>query len=346
MSRELKRQNNRSQDLSNVSLQKLAEQINLLHGKVTALAMRSLEMAKEAGEYLTHAKSQLRHGQWQKWLEENCSVSDRMARNYMQIFSQWDKLAKTEMISALTVTKAIEVLREKEIDVDDFSQDKNRWDDRERLAGALILAESGIDDDAIFAHTGLFSFKLEEFRAPEPLPIVILGPDGERLLEEEKIYRQSVERAIACQVFFVWEAAVSIAIEKGLSDRLVKHLKDKMESHHFLKQWKLMPHNVEMPEESEDKTEEQEYAFEITSEMVWRDAQEAIGVWSEGRYQRSPYGVRRLMTEVNLAEEKGSNPSPMEYHEKMMKEWDRYELYSQTLEADNDGEPEVRSAVD
>jgi hypothetical protein len=61
----------------------------------------SLEKAIRIGELLANIKSELVHGQWLFWLEQNLSFSDRTARNYVRCFEQRDRL-KSETISNLT----------------------------------------------------------------------------------------------------------------------------------------------------------------------------------------------------------------------------------------------------
>jgi hypothetical protein len=67
------------------SLTDLASRIKTEHAAVDAALKRSVEHAMSTGELLLEAKTQIKHGQWLKWLQENCGLSTRMAQNYMRL---------------------------------------------------------------------------------------------------------------------------------------------------------------------------------------------------------------------------------------------------------------------
>src|SRR5215210_6325913 len=49
--------------------------------------------AVRAGELLTEAKGQVKHGEWLPWLEENFPGSERTARNYMRFAANRQRVA-------------------------------------------------------------------------------------------------------------------------------------------------------------------------------------------------------------------------------------------------------------
>ena len=73
-----------------------------------------LEHAHIAGELLRTAKTQLRHGEWLRFLAEHCAVvSPRVAQGYMRVARHWPTLevaAKTKQDSYLTLRDALKLL--------------------------------------------------------------------------------------------------------------------------------------------------------------------------------------------------------------------------------------------
>jgi phage N-6-adenine-methyltransferase len=92
-------------------LASLAEAINAEHKEVEAAAQSSLEHARAAGEMLLRAKEQCVHGKWLPWQKANLRFSDRTARAYMRIASEWDKLAT---VANLGLRDALQLLAEDE----------------------------------------------------------------------------------------------------------------------------------------------------------------------------------------------------------------------------------------
>lgn len=70
----------------------------------------SVESAIKAGEFLTEAKDQLKHGQWLPWLRDHCDLPDRTARLYMRLARHKEELAKSATVADLTIRGALEVL--------------------------------------------------------------------------------------------------------------------------------------------------------------------------------------------------------------------------------------------
>ena len=64
--------------------------------------------AIRAGELLIEAKAQVRHGEWMPWLEANCPLGEREARNYMRLARNRQRVADLP-----TVREAVKQLTEK-----------------------------------------------------------------------------------------------------------------------------------------------------------------------------------------------------------------------------------------
>jgi hypothetical protein len=62
-----------------------AEVINQKHREVVALGRTAKEIAAEIGEELIAVKTELKHGEFTPWVEQNCSFTDRHARRYMKV---------------------------------------------------------------------------------------------------------------------------------------------------------------------------------------------------------------------------------------------------------------------
>jgi len=74
---------------------------------------KTLDHAITAGSLLETAKKELPHGEWGKWVEENCGFTDRTARQYMRFWENrqqlWDH-QKTEATSVLNISGAVKLL--------------------------------------------------------------------------------------------------------------------------------------------------------------------------------------------------------------------------------------------
>ena len=63
--------------------------------------------AIQAGELLIEAKAQVAHGEWLPWLEANCPLSERQARNYMRLARNRQRVADLP-----TIRNAVALLAE------------------------------------------------------------------------------------------------------------------------------------------------------------------------------------------------------------------------------------------
>src|SRR5262249_8380321 len=70
----------------------LANKIKAAHAAVGT----ALQHAVEAGHLLIRAKRLIPHGGWSPWVRENCALSERTARAYMQLASNVGDLVESE----------------------------------------------------------------------------------------------------------------------------------------------------------------------------------------------------------------------------------------------------------
>ncbi len=81
----------------------LAARIRAEH-KATVDALRSAVVhGMAAGDLLIEAKTQVPHGQWGKWFEENCAMSSRSGQLYMQLAKHRNIIEKEQAKSAMGV---------------------------------------------------------------------------------------------------------------------------------------------------------------------------------------------------------------------------------------------------
>lgn len=90
------------------------DRINRAHSQVQVAEAAALPYAREAGAVLLEVKAGLNHGEFIPWLEANCTVTPRQARNYMAIAANWaaiEDFQKRNRGSVLSIKGALGVLR-------------------------------------------------------------------------------------------------------------------------------------------------------------------------------------------------------------------------------------------
>lgn len=97
------------------ALDAIAARANDAHRQVNRSSSETLSLAKQAGEILQEAKSDLKHGEWIPWLESNFEGSVRTAQLYLQVFENWAQLeANTQHVSHLSLRGALASISDKE----------------------------------------------------------------------------------------------------------------------------------------------------------------------------------------------------------------------------------------
>lgn len=62
----------------------VADLINKLHNEAYGNAVDAVNKACDCGDLLSEQKASLKHGEWEKWIEDNCHFSIRSARHYIK----------------------------------------------------------------------------------------------------------------------------------------------------------------------------------------------------------------------------------------------------------------------
>ena len=68
------------------------EEITKLHYEIYNSLKLTLDKAIRIGELLVEQKGRLEHGKFIPWIHNNFLFSDRIARNYMRVFENREKL--------------------------------------------------------------------------------------------------------------------------------------------------------------------------------------------------------------------------------------------------------------
>ena len=92
-----------------IELEDIATEINTAHNKVVEACRASVGHAMKAGELLIQAKSMVVHGEWQNWLEDNCTFSERTSQAYMRLSREYPKLegSKAQRVADLPLRDAM-----------------------------------------------------------------------------------------------------------------------------------------------------------------------------------------------------------------------------------------------
>jgi Protein of unknown function (DUF3102) len=145
-------------------LTKNAGLINAAHRAVVQASKTSIEKAIEAGTILKACKDSMAHGEWSKWLYDNCrDISDETARLYMRLAdpknaSKLEEAAKQNgnAVADLSVRGAAKVIRAKPTPEQEAAREATRKANEQAKAAeeaarvaALIpkqLRGMGVDD--------------------------------------------------------------------------------------------------------------------------------------------------------------------------------------------------------
>jgi len=97
-----------------IKLKDIATEINAEQIRIVEACRASVQHAIRAGELLIQAKSMIKHGEWCKWLQDNCTFSERTAQAYMKLAKDFPKLedSKAKTVADLPLRKALSLLAE------------------------------------------------------------------------------------------------------------------------------------------------------------------------------------------------------------------------------------------
>ena len=99
-------------------LQQIAETVKAEHAKIEGAWREGLTRALEVGKLLTEAKGLVKHGEWGKWIADNCQFSERTAQSYMRIADRYPEIAKSATVADLTYREVVGMLAEPRLNFD------------------------------------------------------------------------------------------------------------------------------------------------------------------------------------------------------------------------------------
>jgi Protein of unknown function (DUF3102) len=118
-----------------LELDDLAERIRNSHALVRRSIRSAVEHAMTTGDLLNVARDRTPHGQWAHWLQQNCEISDRTARVYMQLANNREAIERSEDRATLTINGAVRMLTAPKEDDDDTELAKTANEIRKLQAG-------------------------------------------------------------------------------------------------------------------------------------------------------------------------------------------------------------------
>ena len=86
------------------------KEITSLHDLAMKESQSAVLRAIRIGELLTEQKTELQHGEWIPWVEENLPFGREQSARYMRIYSNRDVLANVTCMSHLPMNQAIQML--------------------------------------------------------------------------------------------------------------------------------------------------------------------------------------------------------------------------------------------
>ncbi len=78
--------------------------INALNNELESAIKSTIEIAVKLGEKLIEVKKALPHGEFQSFIESNCTVKYRQAAKYMKLASNWEQLSKVHSDALLELS--------------------------------------------------------------------------------------------------------------------------------------------------------------------------------------------------------------------------------------------------
>lgn len=92
----------------------------------TEVAQRILmQTAINIGKKLIEAKDVIKHGQWENWLKERVSFSQRTANNFMKVYKVYGQSLESKTIASLNYSQALELLALPSNDREKFAEEMN-----------------------------------------------------------------------------------------------------------------------------------------------------------------------------------------------------------------------------
>ena len=135
-------------DAGQSSVAELGQRIHGYMKTIEQHAKGATECAIEAGLLLIEAKSQVRHGEWEQWLSDFCSMAPRTARAYMRLAKELPKLpdAKRRAVADLPIREALKAIATDPTPPVKHTPTRrlNTLEERERVAAVFTKARSNL----------------------------------------------------------------------------------------------------------------------------------------------------------------------------------------------------------
>lgn len=125
----------------------IAAAINAAHEQVEVAKRQAVVRAIECGKLLAEAKATVKHGEWDSWLEANCTFSARTARLYMKAAKHvGDDPAKWQRVADLSLRELAVFIAKTKADEVEAARLADLWggaDQRVKATFAIGLYEAG-----------------------------------------------------------------------------------------------------------------------------------------------------------------------------------------------------------
>jgi hypothetical protein len=163
----------------------LANFINAGHREVQRFVHSTLLKARDVGQALAEAKQLIGHGDYTKWVEENCEFSVRTARDYLKVFNNWAQLQNGSSAADMSLRAALEQLKPPAKPVRTETKTKKRTVRDEEKVETTTLEDEDIDFTEYCAR-GL-RIALEAIPLANPADVAALLSEGRSPEELEEL---------------------------------------------------------------------------------------------------------------------------------------------------------------
>jgi len=130
-------------------LDEITRTIRIEHAEFELSLRNSMERAIHIGKLLGEAKELVKHGEWGKWIEDNCRFGERTAQNFMRLHSKYPEIPKAQLVADLNYKEALALLSEpKKPELEIYPNcewmEKLQWANRE--ANEILALKDLIDE--------------------------------------------------------------------------------------------------------------------------------------------------------------------------------------------------------
>jgi len=112
--------------------------LEVIEGEIHIFKAQASASMLEIGRRLIEAKTQLQHGEWEKWLEEKVEFSARTAQRFMKIAEGYKE---SDTVALLGTRKALALLAFEEVEREEFLAEKHEVNGEEKTVQEMTSAE-------------------------------------------------------------------------------------------------------------------------------------------------------------------------------------------------------------